>query len=292
MRHYFVVDIGGTEIKYGVINESGALVFKDKMPSRGTIGGKYILDDVIAVAKPLIEQYKTLGIAVSSAGVINSNTGLVLSATNSIIDFIGMNIVSYLENALNLPVSVMNDVKSMALCEAHLGAGKGAKLMIALTIGTGIGGAIVIDGKLLEGNGYSAGEFGLMQIESQTFEDIASTSALVKMAKNVLKDQVNNGVDVFNLYDQNNADAIKIVNQFYENLSIGLVNLIYAFNPELIVIGGGIASRKTFVDELNQKVFPRLNKHLQKYTKIEAANYKNDAGMIGAFYHFLSKYPQ
>lgn len=262
------------------------------MPSRGSIGGKYILDDIIAVAKPLIEQYKTLGVAVSSAGVVNSNTGLVLSATNSIIDFIGLNIVSYLENALKLPVSVMNDVKSMALCEAYIGAGKGVKSMLALTIGTGIGGAIVIEGKLLEGNGYSAGEFGLMQIESQTFEHIASTSALIRMAKAVFKDNVTNGIDVFNLYDQKNIEAIKIVNQFYENLSIGLVNLIYAFNPELVVIGGGIASRESFVEELNQRVFPRLNAHLQKYTQIKAAHYKNDAGMIGAFYHFLSKYPQ
>ncbi|PKK86790.1 MAG: ROK family protein, partial [Tenericutes bacterium HGW-Tenericutes-8] len=210
----------------------------------------------------------------------------------TIVGYIGLNVIDYLSTRLNLPVSVMNDVNSMALCEANLGAAKDSKLTIALTVGTGIGGAIVLNGHLIEGHGFSAGEFGLMQIESEVYEQIASTAALVRLAKSTLGDQVSNGVDVFRLYDQGNALAIKAVNTFYNNLSIGIANLVCAFNPELVVIGGGITARTSFVDELSLFIYAKLNDHLKKYTQIKAAAYKNDAGMIGAFYHFLTKYPQ
>ena len=292
MNHFLVFDIGGTEIKYGVINQDGQLIFKDKMPSKSALGANHILDDIVRVSKTLIPLHNPKGVGISSAGVIDSTTGEVLSATSTIVGYIGMNVIDYLSSRLDLPVSVMNDVNSMALCEANLGAAKDSKLTIALTVGTGIGGAIVLNGQLIEGHGFSAGEFGLMQIESCMYEQIASTSALVRLAKSTLGEQIQNGVDVFNLYDQGNEKAIQAVSTFYNNLSIGIVNLIYAFNPELVVIGGGITARSTFIDELTTFISAKLNDHLRKHTQIKAATYKNDAGMIGAFFHFLSKYPQ
>lgn len=292
MRYFFVFDIGGTEIKYGVINHDGVLIAKDKMPSRGALGGKFILDDIVAVTKSLALVYPGEGIAISSAGVINSNTGEVLSATNAIVDYIGMNVIKYLESKLLMPVSVMNDVNSMALCEFHQGAGKSASSMVALTVGTGIGGALILNGQLIQGHGYSAGEFGLMCVESSDYEAIASTSSLVKAAQTQIGSHIQTGVEVFKLYDEQHPIAIQIVHRFYQNLSIGIANIAYAFNPEVIVIGGGITGRNQFIDELTQFVNPRLNEHLRKYTAIKAATHKNDAGMIGAFYHFLNQYPQ
>ncbi len=292
MRYFFVFDIGGTEIKYGVINSNGDLVAKDRMPSRGSLGGKFILDDITTVTRLLKLSYPVEGIAISSAGVINSDTGEVLSATNAIQDYIGMNIITYLHTRLNLPISVMNDVNSMALCEYHKGAAMDSKSMVALTVGTGIGGAILINGQLLQGQGYSAGEFGLMRIESKEYETIASTSSLVRLAQKRIDETIQTGIDVFRLYDSNHPVAIELVNQFYDYLSIGIANIAYAFNPEIIVIGGGITGRSTFITELNKFVIPKLNDHLQKHTNIKAATFKNDAGMIGAFYHFLNQHPQ
>lgn len=291
MKNFMVFDIGGTEIKYGVISEDTTFLYKNKMASRGAISGKLILDDIIEVAKPLIEKYSPVGIAVSSAGVINSDTGEVLSATNTIVDYIGMNVVNYLNEALNLPVSVMNDVKCMALCEANIGAGKGSSFMIALTIGTGIGGSIVLNSNLINGSGYAAGEFGLMSMGNKTFEEIAATSILVQNAKEVFGDKIQNGVDVFKLYDEKDIAAIKLVDDFYENLSVGISNLIYALNPETVVIGGGVTGRPTFINELQDKVFEKLTPHLQKNTKLYQAYHKNDAGMLGAYQNFLTKYP-
>lgn len=290
MKYIFTVDIGGTEIKYGVIDFSGKLIYKSKMPSKGPLGGKFILDDIVDVFNLLSSKYSFLGVSVSSGGVINSNTGDVLSATGSIKDYIGMNIITYLNSRLNVPVSALNDVNSMALCESFYGVGKGAKSMIALTIGTGIGGAILINGELIEGSAFSAGEFGLMQIESNIFEEIASTSSLVKSAKKKISN-INNGIDVFKYYDEKHPDITKVVNDFYNYLSIGIANLIYAFNPDVVVIGGGISQREKFIPELKETLSSKLSSYMMSHTQIKAAKFKNDAGMIGAYVHFLKQYP-
>lgn len=289
MKNYLTFDIGGTEIKYGVINEAHEFIFKDKFPSKGPIGGKYILDDILERIEAL-RGYNPEGVAISSAGVINSHTGEVLSATGTIIDYIGMNIVSYIGKRSNLKVSAINDVNAMALCESNLGAAKDSQVAIALTIGTGIGGAIIIQKQIFEGVGYNAGEFGLMKIGTENYEDLAATSILVKNAQTVFGSEVQNGLDVFKLYDAKNEKAIELVNDFYDYLSIGLANLSYIFNPDLIVIGGGIVSRPTFIDELNQFFAPKITTHLMKYTHLAVAKHKNDAGMLGAFVHFKSLY--
>ena len=114
------------EIKYGVITEDYTILIKGSFPSKGTLGGKYILDDIILKASEL-NSYKPQGIAISSAGVVNSITGEILSATNTIVDYIGMNVIEYIQERTNLPVSILNDVNSMALCESTLGAVKDAK---------------------------------------------------------------------------------------------------------------------------------------------------------------------
>lgn len=289
MNHYLVFDIGGTEIKYGVITEDATLIFKDKFPSRGETGGKYILDDIILRVKEL-SHYNPKGIGISSAGVINSSTGEVLSATNTIVDYIGMNVITYIKERTGLDVSVLNDVNAMALCESNDGAAKNSKLMIALTIGTGIGGAIVLNNQLIEGNGYNAGEFGLMKFNGEDYEQLAATSILVKNAKSLIGEHITNGVDVFRLYDEQNPMAIKLVNQFYEHLSQGIANLTYAFNPEVIVIGGGVTGRDSFITELESYVMAKLTPHLRKYTKLVAAKHRNDAGMIGAYFHYKNQH--
>lgn len=290
MKYIFTVDIGGTEIKYGIIDSSSQLIFKDKMPSKGPLGGKYILDDIIDNFNLLSKKYSLLGIAVSSGGVINSKTGEVLSATGSIKDYIGMNIIHYLNKKLNVPVSVLNDVNSMALCESFYGSGKNLNSMIALTIGTGIGGAIIINGNLVEGSAFSAGEFGLMTIESEIYEEIASTASLVRLTKNIIP-SIKNGLDVFKYYDEGHEEIVKVVNKFYDNLATGIANLIYAFNPDAFIIGGGISARTKFIDELNHHLRNKLSSYMAAHTQIKAAEFKNDAGMIGAFVHFLKQHP-
>lgn len=290
MKTYLAFDIGGTDLKYGVINNDQEIIYHSKTKTDAHLGGKSILDKIIKLSLPLIETYKPSGIAVSTAGVVNSDTGLILDATNAIPNYIGINVIDYLQSQLNLPVSIENDVNCMCLCEAHLGVSRNSNHFVALTIGTGIGGAIYTNNRILSGTSYSAGEIGMMTIEGNVFENIASTRALVNKVQASLPElNIKNGVDVYKLYDDNHPIVRKIVEEFYRILGIGIANLVYVLNPEYVVIGGGITERATFVEELTKYIEPRLTDYLKSKTKIVAASYKNNAGMMGAYLNFISR---
>lgn len=290
MKKYLTVDIGGTEIKYAVLDSNIHFYEKSKFPSKGHISGQAILDDIINLFKTLSKNYELEGIAISSAGVIHPDTGEVLFATDSIKDYRGLNIASYLSSALNVKVSVENDVNCMALCESSFGSGKDYHHISALTIGTGIGGAVVLNGHILRGASYSAGEFGQILINEHRFEAIASMTFLVQSAKKVIGKHIESGIDVYNLYDKKDEQAIQLVHTFYDNLAFGITNIVHINNPEIIILGGGITNRPSFLDEF----MPFIKKHLRSWeferTKFKLAQFKNDAGMIGAFIHFSHKY--
>ena len=288
MEKFLTFDIGGTDLKYGILNSDYSFEYKNSIPSKGNISGQLILEDIVQISKKLKAKYNVKGLAISSAGVINSKTGLVLSATNSIKNYTGINIISFLEHELQIPVTVENDVNCMALCEATMGAGKDYNNLIALTIGTGIGGSVVINKQILHGNSFSTGEFGLMIINGAPYEENASMASLVKNAINKLDPNIKNGIEVFEQFDKGYYQAKMIVNNFYDSLAIGIVNIVYVTNPEIVILGGGITNRSLFLDELT----PHIQKYLRKWemenTKFAIAQYKNDAGMLGALVHHFN----
>ena len=288
MKLYLTFDIGGTDIKYSVIDKNFNFILKDSFPSKGNVGAEYMLKDITNITKGIIQKYDIKGIAISSAGVINSKTGLVLSATNSIKNYTGINLITYFNNLFSLPISIENDVNCMGLCEATIGTGLAYNSVTALTIGTGVGGSIVINKEVLNGSSFSAGEFGLMIINGAPYEANASLSALVKNAQDKVDPLIKDGIDVFNYYDKGYYQAKMVVNHFYDSLAIGIVNIIYVTNPEIVILGGGITNREEFLEEL----MPHIKKYLRKWemenTKIAIAKHKNDAGMIGALIHHLN----
>ena len=158
-----------------------------------------------------------------------------------------------------------------------------------MTVGTGIGGAIVINGEMWRGLNFKAAEFGRMIIPGGKYESLAATSALVRQAR-IAGLTCGNGKDVFDLYDQKNKQAIEVVTNFYKNLATGIANLVYIFNPEAIVIGGGISNRKTFATELKRELKKIMNPSFYDTVKIFNAAYANDGGIMGAYYNYLSVY--
>ncbi len=284
--NYLTFDIGGTDVKYGVINSSFEIVFKDSFPTQAHLGATYILMEIVKKANEL-SKYKPVGIAISSGGSINSTTGVVLGATDNIPNYIGINVKEFLETKIKLPTSVLNDVNSVGLAEATFGAGKNFKNALIIAIGTGIGGAIFINNELFEGTHYGAGEFGNMIIEGESWEKTSSTKSLVDIIKT--RKNIANGLEIFELYDNKDPFVVEEVNKFYNRLSIGILNLCFAFNPEVIVIGGGISNRKTFIDELNIFLKPLLVNTINENVIVKIAKFKNDAGMIGALIHHLKQ---
>lgn len=282
-------DIGGTFIKYGLCDENFNLLEKDKIPTLAENGGQSIIERVIEI----IEQYDSIDrVAVSTAGQVDSENGIVVYSTDNIPYYTGMRVKSLIENKTGIPTFVENDVNSAALGEAHFGAAKGVSDFICLTLGTGIGGAIFLNNKLYKGSASSAGELGHMIIHSGgkqctcggegCFECYASASALIKAVNKVSPVELN----AFQIFEKENIEKPEIrseIDKWIGEIIVGLVNIIYIFNPSMIVLGGGIMNEDYIIELIDRKIYTRLMDNF-KNVKIVRPKLGNDAGMIGAAY--------
>ena len=282
-------DIGGTFIKYGLCDENFNLLEKDKIPTLAENGGQSIIERVIDI----IEQYDSIDrVAVSTAGQVDSENGIVVYSTDNIPYYTGMRVKSLIENKTGIPTFVENDVNSAALGEAHFGAAKGVSDFICMTLGTGIGGAIFLNNKLYKGSASSAGELGHMIIHSGgkqctcggegCYECYASASALIKAVNKVSPVELN----AFQIFEKENIEKPEIrseIDKWIDEIIVGLVNIIYIFNPSMIVLGGGIMNEDYIIELIDRKIYTRLMDNF-KNVKIVRPKLGNDAGMIGAAY--------
>lgn len=292
MKNFMCFDIGGTSIKYGVLKENGEIIEKDSCDTEAYNGGKSILSKIKNIVNKFINKYSLSGICISTAGIVNSEEGSIIFASELIPEYTGMKLKLELEKEFNLRVEVENDVNCVGLAEAYNGVAKGFNSVFSLTIGTGIGGSIIIDNKLYTGNSFSAAEIGYMNINGNDFQDVASTRSLVEKVNNIKNTKENklNGKDIFRLVKNNDKDCIKAVDDLLENLSIGISNIALILNPEIIVIGGGIASQDQYLYPiLVEKIEGKLIPYVFKNTRIAFAKNQNNAGIIGALSNFLSK---
>ena len=280
-------DIGGTEIKYAVCDDNFNLSNSNSMPTNAHEGGKKIIDRVVEVIKTF-DNIDRIGI--STAGQVDSVNGKIIFATDSIPGYTGTEIKKIIETATGIPTAVENDVNSAAIGEAIFGAAKGEMTFICLTYGTGIGGAIFINGELFTGSSFSAGEFGHFVTHAEgkdctcggcgCYEAYASTSALVKSVNKNLGTSMN-GREIFDNFE--NPDIRLIIDKWIDEIVIGLKGLIYIFNPALIVAGGGIMNVSYITDEINSKLQKDLMPSFRKVRVVKALM-GNDANKLGAAY--------
>lgn len=289
MNHYLAFDIGGTQIKHGIVTEEGEILSHGIMDTEAHHGGRAIIDIVIAAGKSITAEHSLCGIAISTAGQVNFHTGSIVAAGETIPEYTGVEIKKLVSEAIGLPVEVRNDVDCAALGEMWLGDHNSSNF-IALTVGTGIGGAIVIDGKMYSGHSFSAGEWGYMLVEGEPFEKNASMSGLITFANHYKEKRSWTGKEIFDLYDQGDEQIQEAVREFYRYLAMGISNLIYIFNPEKVIIGGGITARgEKFLQEVQAEINHYLLPSFQKNTEVALAKLLNHAGMIGAVYHFMDR---
>lgn len=276
------LDVGGTAIKYGLWD--GASI---------TCTGE--LSSQVSTAQQLIELMEQAvrsllpvdAIGISTRGQVNGS-GEILYDNGPVSDYTGTPLKAILQETFGVPVAVENDVNAAAWGEACLGAGQGAEDFLCLTFGTGIGGAIVLNGKLYRGSNWSAGEFGAMQLFSQKpapngvegayYESFASASALVAAAAAVLPEITSGRQVCANL---EHPSLMPVVDQWIRNVSYGLSSLIHIFNPKLMVLGGGILQN----DQLFQRIDACTRSQLMpgfECVQLSQAKLGNQAGMIGA----------
>ena len=289
MKQYICIDIGGTAIKYGVVQsgEIPEIIRTDscKTPENGT----KILQKVFDIIEALKRNCgQTEAVCISSAGIVNSEEGCILEANDDLIPgYTGTKIADRVKEKFGIPCFVENDVNCAAMAEYYAGAAKGYQSMLMLTIGTGIGGAFIAGGKLLKGHTYSACEVGYMNMEEGTFEEIAATSALVaRTAKRLHKtaDAIS-GKWIFEQAQDGNEVCIEEIDRMCDILAKGISNICYVLNPEIVLLGGGISAQ---TDWLKPRIEMGMEKYLipviRKKTKLDFAKFKNQAGMIGAYY--------
>lgn len=283
------LDIGGTSIKAAVWNE-GNLSDVMEYETNAERGGAYVMERACNILKTL---GSCDGIGVSTAGQVDEATGSIRYANENIPGYTGIEVRRILEEYFHVPVAVENDVNAAAIGEGYYGAAQGYKDYICLTYGTGVGGAIVIDNRVIKGFSGSAGEVGSMIVHGHTrdngirpggcYEYYASTKALVQKAFG-MDVSLKNGRQIF---ERINEPAVQdIVDEWVWEISHGLVSLIHIFNPGCIILGGGIMNQDYVVNEVltvtKNRIMPSF-----KDVEFKRAKLGNTAGLWGAIHLVL-----
>ena len=283
------IDIGGTMIKYGLVSSDGEILSTDKIETEAEKGLENILNKIDNIFKRYKEN-NPVGIAVSGTGQINGMIGKVIGGNPIIPNWIGANLVKILEEKYNLPAVLENDVNCVALGEKWIGAGKNLKNFICLTIGTGIGGGIILNNQLFRGENFVAGEFGHTLIKKGEFEQFASTTALIRLVKE-RTGKILNGKEIFDLEKKEIVEYQEVISEWIENLTDGLSSIIYCFNPANIILGGGVIGQgEPLINRIKNNLFKKIGSQFKEKLNIIQAKLGNNAGMIGASYLLLEKF--
>ena len=282
------IDIGGTMIKYGLVSSDGKILSTNKIKTEASKGLNNILNKIDNIFKGYKEN-NPVGIAVSGTGQINGMIGKVIGGNPIIPNWIGTNLVKILEEKYNLPAVLENDVNCVALGEKWIGAGKDLSNFICLTIGTGIGGGIILNNQLFRGENFVAGEFGHTLIKKGEFEQFASTTALIRLVKEKTG-KILNGKEIFDLEKKEIVEYQEVISEWIENLTDGLSSIVYCFNPANIILGGGVIGQgEALINRIKNSLFKKIGPQFKEKLNITQAKLGNNAGMIGASYLLLEK---
>lgn len=305
MKKYgFGVDVGGTTIKMGFFETDGKLLDKWEIKTDTTNGGENILSDIAKsidnkLAQEGISKSDVQGIGVGVPGPVNSK-GVVLKCVN--LGWGVFNVEEVLSNLTGLMVKAGNDANVAALGEMWQGAGKGSEDMIMVTLGTGVGGGIIVDGKVIAGANGAGGEIGHITVNEDEIEacncgqygcleQYASATGIVRMAKRKLaKTDAQTSLTsvdelsakaIFDEAKSGDAVAVELVEELGKILGGALSNIAVVTNPEVIVIGGGVSKAGQILIDTIQKHFTESVFHACKETRFVLAGLGNDAGMYG-----------
>lgn len=292
MKQYVCIDIGGTEIKHGIIGENEAFLIKGKTPTEAWKGGPHLLDTILNMVESYGEGRELSGICVSTAGMVDVEKGEIFYAAPLIPNYTGTRIKEAMEERFHIPCEVENDVNCAGLAEGTSGAAKGAKVVLCLTIGTGIGGCILIDGKVFHGFSNSACEVGYMKMDGSDFQTLGAASILSQKVNERKHDSSKswNGYRIFEAAKQGDEICIQAIDEMCDTLGKGISNICYVINPQVVVLGGGIMAQEEYLKgRLEDALTKYLVSSIREKTELAFARYQNDAGMLGAYYHFKNR---
>lgn len=312
MRNIIGIDIGGTNIKHSLINEKGSVLFeglnltKAETTTDEVIGQvKKSISEVLSYAKEHNLLESIAGIGIGTPGIIDKTAKIIIGGADNIVGWENLPLGDIIEKEFNLKTLLINDANAMGVAELKFGAGKGSDNIIFLTVGTGIGGAIVINGEIFSGYNNRGSELGHIPLIADgipcscgsvgCFEAYASTSALVSQFQDEwIKshqhlDQVVDGRLIVKLFHENNLVATSCMDKHFDFLGRGIAGLVNIFSPQKVIIGGGISESGDFYLQNIKEYFDKyVMKDCAANTVLVLAELGNKAGMIGAASYILS----
>lgn len=302
MKYIFGVDIGGTTVKIGLFDVEGNVLDKWEIPTRTENDGEKILPDVADSIREKMKQMDKdaiAGVGVGAPGPIDA-AGVVHRAVN--LGWKTFNVKETLEALINLPVRAGNDANVAALGEMWMGGGKGYKDLVVVTLGTGVGGGIIVDGRMISGSTGAAGEIGHIHVDDTEtdvcncgnkgcLEQFASATGITRLANKKLastdRDSVLRGGEVsaktvFDAVKARDPLAMEVAEQFGKYLGDALAAVAGVVNPEAFVIGGGVSKAGEILIDYIRPHYEKSVFHGCREAKFALATLGNDAGIYGA----------
>lgn len=307
-KYYLGIDLGGTFIKGGIVDDHGEIILRDKVPTESEKGADGVVANIIKLCNNLMDKANLSasdlsGVGMGVPGMIDSERGEVVYSNN--LNWKDFSIADNVSKALGLPVKIANDANVAALGEAKFGCGKDYRNSVMLTLGTGVGGGMVLDGKLFEGNRSAGAELGHMIVKAGgeqctcglrgCLEAYASATALIRDTKRAMLENSQSkmweissidkvtGKTAFDYYDIDET-AKKVVDNYIEMLGVGIVSIANMIRPEVVILGGGVCSEGERLIAPLQKILDRNIFAGDKGPKVKivTAKLENDAGLLGA----------
>lgn len=317
MKYYIGIDLGGTNIKAGVVSEEFEIVAKASCKTDLPRPGEEICADMAKVALEAVEAAGlTLddieAVGIGTPGTANSKTGIIEYSNN--LGFLNFPVVELMKTHIDKPCYVENDANAAAYGEFVAGAAKGANDAVCITLGTGVGGGIIIDGKIYSGFNFAGAEIGHTVINVDgpqctcgrkgCFEVYSSATGLIRMTKEAMEKNPDSALHAeaaehgkvsartaFNAMRKGDATAKQVVDDYIRYLACGIANTINIFQPDILCIGGGVCNEGDplllpLKEQVKQEVY---TKNSEKNTEVVIAKLGNDAGIIGAAFLGLNK---
>lgn len=305
------VDLGGTNIAVGLVGDDRQLILKGSVPTALPRGAQEIVDDITALVRRLVKQAGLLledarWLGLGTPGTVNVATGIIEFAGN--LDFKNVPAKAMLEQAVGIPVYIENDANAAAYGEYIAGAAQGGSSAVVITLGTGVGSGIILDGRIYHGVNYAAGEFGHIVIHAGgrlctcgrrgCWKTYSSATGLIKTTVEAMQaDKASkmweiadhavskvNGKTAFDGMRAGDAAAARVVDDYLRDLGLGLVNVVNIFQPDVLCIGGGICKEGDRLIKPLEAIIraERFSRYAEKQTILRTASLGNDAGIVGA----------
>lgn len=298
LKNYVGIDVGGTSIKYGLVDQSGQILEQNSFPTADQ--KQQILTDLASIVTDYQKNGQAVaGIGVSMPGVIEADG--MLTTAGAIKCMYGVNLKEELEQRTGIKTTIENDANAAAIAEQWLGAAQNLHNYLGIVLGTGVGGALVINDQIYRGAHARSGEFGWMLLDDQHDEledgsmnfQTATVIGLLRIYNIKAQANLTDAREVFDRADNGDKIAQLVLHNYFRKLAQAILNLVVCFDPAKVVVGGGISVNPTFQTGLQQAYSELQEEHASvrnlKLAEIIPAKLGNDAGMIGAVYRKMQE---